>query len=89
MSEIIAKTSITEERLKDIIEKIYIKIIEDKMNNIFESFDISEVVVNKINQMDVRDIEKLFMNVMKKELNAIVNLGAVLGFLLGVMNIFI
>ena len=89
ISNVISISNDSEDNLKDFIERLYIKIIEDKMKDIFGAFDISKVVVDKINLMDVKDIEKLFMSVMKKELNAIINLGAVLGFLLGVLNIFI
>ena len=89
ISYIIMSTSIKEDKIRNSIEKIYTKIVEEKMTNVFEAFNISEVITNKINNMDVRDIEKLFMDVMKKELKAIINLGAVLGFLLGVLNIFI
>lgn len=88
-AELFENLNISEEKFKKVIEKIYTKIVLDKMNNIFNNFNISEVVAKKIKEMDVREIEKLFMKVMKKELNAIVNLGAVLGFILGVINIFI
>ena len=39
--------------------------------------------------MDVKELEKLCLSVMKKELNAVVNLGAVIGFIIGILNIFI
>lgn len=89
LTEIIEKYEISDEKMRNVIEKIYIKIVNEKMSNIFESFNISEVIEKKISEMDIKDVEKLFMSVMKKELNAIVNLGAVLGFLLGCINIFL
>ena len=46
------------------------------------------MVADKINDMDVLELEKLVLTVMKKELDTIVNLGAVIGFLLGILNIF-
>jgi uncharacterized membrane protein YheB (UPF0754 family) len=39
--------------------------------------------------MDVLEMEKLVLSVMKKELNAIVNLGALIGLLIGTLNIFL
>lgn len=89
LTEIVDKYEISDERMRNVIDKIYVKIVNEKMNNIFESFNISEVIERKIKEMDIKDLEKLFMSVMKKELNAIVNLGAVLGFLLGCLNIFL
>ena len=43
----------------------------------------------KINDMDVKELEKLVLSVMKKELNAIVWLGALIGFILGIIMIFV
>lgn len=39
--------------------------------------------------MDVMEIEKLTLSVMKHELDEIVNLGALIGFIIGILNIFI
>ena len=39
--------------------------------------------------MDARELEDLVLSVMKNELQAIVNLGAVIGAVIGVVNIFI
>ena len=38
--------------------------------------------------MDVRELEQLIMSVMKHELAVIVNLGALIGFVLGLFNLF-
>ncbi|MBE5773178.1 MAG: DUF445 family protein [Clostridiales bacterium] len=48
-----------------------------------------KIVEDKINAMDVADFEKLVMSVMKHELSAVVNLGAVIGLVIGVINIFL
>lgn len=89
IESIMQKLDITDEKLKNVIEKVYTKIVEEKMQNVFEALNISEVIQEKINAMDVKEIERLFMVVMKKELNAIVNLGAVLGLILGLINAFL
>ena len=49
--------------------------------------DIAAVVEDKINRMDVREFEKLVLSVMKKELQAVVNLGALIGFVIGLINL--
>ena len=43
----------------------------------------------KINAMSIDELERLVYDVMKKELNAIVNLGALIGFILGLINLLI
>ena len=35
----------------------------------------------------VLELEKLLLSIMKKELNAVVNLGAVIGFVIGCVNL--
>ena len=45
------------------------------------------VDLHKINSMDVLELEKLILIIMKKELNALVNLGALIGFALGLLNL--
>ena len=39
--------------------------------------------------MDVREFEKLVLSVMKKELQAVVNLGALIGFVIGLINLLV
>ena len=48
---------------------------------------ISEIVESKVKAMDVLELEKLLLSIMKKELNAVVNLGAVIGFVIGCVNL--
>lgn len=47
------------------------------------------MVEDKINRMDVREFEKLVLSVMKKELQAVVNLGALIGFVIGLINLLV
>ncbi len=89
IEDLLNKLKISDEDLKQIIKEFYTKIIEEHMQGIFDSLNISKIIENKINDMDIKEIEKLFMIVMKKELNSIVNLGALLGFILGIINIFL
>lgn len=65
------------------IREIYQKFISNFVTNWLDNLDIAGTVERKIKDMDVLDLEKLLLQVMKKELGAIVNLGALLGFLLG------
>ena len=51
--------------------------------------NIASVIETKINDMSVEELEKLVLSVMKNELNMIVSLGAVIGFVIGFINVFI
>ena len=50
------------------------------------NIDIAGVIENKINGMPVDELERLILSVMKKELNTIVSLGALIGVVLGLIN---
>lgn len=71
------------------IESIYRSIITEHLPKILQSIDISKIVRERINEMDVNETEKLIFQVMDKELKAIVWLGALLGLVMGSINILI
>lgn len=71
------------------VESIYRAIINDHLPKILNSIDISKIVRERINEMDVNETEKLIFQVMDKELQAIVWLGALLGLVMGSINCLI
>lgn len=73
----------------DTIESIYRSVITEHLPMILDSIDISKIVRERINEMDVNETEKLIFQVMDKELKAIVWLGALLGLVMGSINIFV
>lgn len=83
-SNLIANSNIN---LVDILMNIYEKEIIEKIPNILSALNISKIVEDKINSMDMLEVEKIILNIMKKELNTLVNLGAIIGFILGLLNL--
>ena len=79
----------TQDKIKAIVVSLYEKLIHSGMSLLLDELNISELVEEKIINMDINELENLVLTVMKKELDTIVNLGAFIGFLLGVLNIFI
>lgn len=59
---------------------------EDIMNKAKERINIQEIVENKINELDLYQLEELIIKVAKKELKHIEILGLVLGFLIGIIQ---
>ena len=57
------------------------------MPEVISKLDIAGMVRRKIDDMEVEQLEDMVMEVMRKELNTIVNLGALIGFLLGLINL--
>lgn len=71
------------------VEFIYRSIITEHLPKILDSIDISKIVRERINEMDVNETEKLIFQVMSKELKTIVWLGALLGLVMGSINILL
>ena len=68
---------------------LYKRIIEEKLGKLLSSLKLSAVVEERINAMKVEEVEELVLSIMNKELGAIVNLGAVIGLILGFINVVI
>ena len=88
ISEITTNIGNSDIDLVSIIMEIYEKFVIEKIPEILKALNIAKIVSDKINNMDVIELEKLILEIMKKELNALVNLGAVIGFILGLINLF-
>ena len=67
----------------------YKTIISEHLPRILEAINIPVIIESRINEMDMNETEKLIFQVMDKELKAIVWLGALLGTVMGCVNIFI
>lgn len=76
-------------KIQNQIAQIYDKCMRDFAKEIARSFPVSSIVEERIKKMDPLELEELVLSVMKHELNMLVNLGALIGFLLGILNIFI
>lgn len=75
--------------IRSALTSVCARLVKSGIDKIFDTLDIQAMVEEKINAMSVDDLEDLVFTVMKKELNTIVNLGALIGLVLGVLNIFL
>lgn len=75
--------------LPDIIEQIYRVLVAEKLPVILTAVRFSDIVEDRINAMDVAQVEELVLVIMKKELGAVINIGALIGFILGLVNVAI
>lgn len=73
----------------DFLIRIYVNIIHNNLEQILSGIDISKIVEDRIASFDVVQLEQMIFGIMKKELNAIVYLGALLGFLMGWLNLLL
>lgn len=89
VGEIIESIPLGEEKIRALVESIYVKFVGDKAGELAEQFHIAKVVEEKVNGMDVLEVENILMSIMKKELNAVINLGALIGFIIGLLNLLL
>ena len=87
--DLLAQFDLDEHTVRKAVIDAYRKIVIQSVDGILQSVNISSLVEEKINDMSIEEMEKLVQDVMKKELNAIVNLGALIGFILGIINVLI
>ena len=78
-----------EDQIRSIIEATYEKLIGSIGKKFSEFIDVSSIVRSKVEQMDAATLERLCLDVMKNELSAVVNLGGLIGFILGAFNLII
>ena len=84
--EALNRIGFEEDAARNLILKIYDTVVIDKIAEIVREFDFTGMVENRIANMDVLEVEKMLLTVIKKELNAVVNLGAYIGFFLGLFT---
>ena len=73
-------------QLRAILLDGYRQIISVHLPKILSTIDISRIIRDRINEMDIEEGERIVLEVMDKELRAIVWLGALLGGIIGMVN---
>lgn len=89
VGSLVAKVNDSNLPVDDILWNAYKALVHKKLGAALKRLDISHMVEEKIDSMDVLEMETLVLSVMKKQLNAVVNLGAVIGFVLGLLNLLL
>lgn len=75
------------EQAENTIISLYRTLVTEQLPRILDTLNISKIIEERINEMDVKETERLILEVMNKELKAIVWLGALLGFVMGCVNL--
>ena len=73
-------------QIKGGIFNAYRVIITEHLPRILQDIDISGIIEQRINEMDMAEAEAIILDVMRKELRAIVWLGALLGCIMGTLT---
>ena len=76
------------ESLKRDVVKLYSEKVNVELPRLLRTIDISKIVEDKIQSMDMPTVERLVLDVANNELYMLVWLGGLLGAVIGVANIF-
>lgn len=71
----------------DFLWEKYVYFIEHKSAALIKELDLQRIVEERINGYDVAQLENIILTISKKELNALVWLGGLLGMLMGFINL--
>jgi len=77
------------DQIESKIEMLYVAFVENNIDTFLKNFEVAKIVENEVNDFSVMDIERLIFTIVDKELNAITWFGALLGFVMGIVYIFI
>lgn len=76
-----------EKEAVDFLWEKYVYFIEQKSAALLKALDLQKIVEERINGYDIAQLEKIIFAISKKELNALVWLGGLLGMLMGFVNL--
>jgi len=74
-------------RIVDKVAALYEGIVRDHLEAMVRTAKIDKIVQRRIDSLDAAQIEEAAFGIMRRELKAIVYLGAVLGFFMGFINL--
>lgn len=76
-----------QEQAVDYIMNLYVILLGNNLEKLLQAVNLEKIVVSKINSFDAEQLEAMIFGIMKRELKAIVYLGALLGFFMGFINL--
>jgi len=73
--------------LADYFQKMASKMLASEVPGLVQSLNISKIVTEKINSLDLMRLERLLLSIMEEQFKYINLFGALLGFLIGCLNL--
>ncbi len=77
------------EEIERAFESMYTDFVKNNLAGFLQMIDVSKLVEKEINSFSVEEMEGLILGIVDKELSAITWFGGLLGFLIGIIYIFI
>lgn len=73
--------------LKNMIWNKYLEFLQNKFGTFLSTLNIQRIIEDKINAYNFNELENMIMEISKKELNALVWFGGLLGVMMGFINL--
>ena len=89
LCDLYARYSDKEDMIIEKLTDMYTGILGDNLGRLLKAINIEKIVVDKINSLNPAELETVIFDIAKRELRAIVYLGALLGFLMGFINLLL
>jgi uncharacterized membrane protein YheB (UPF0754 family) len=71
------------------VQQLAPKIIDKQVDYLEENLDIEEIIKNRVELLKPAELEKLLMNILSNEFRFIEAIGAVIGFIIGLIQVSI
>ena len=79
----------SDEALRGALRELYLRFMKTHVRPIVESIDVGGMITEKIVLMTAEEVEDLVLAVVRRELRLVVLFGALVGGIIGAVNIFI
>lgn len=89
ISNHLEELKVTRDQIEEVIRLAYERFMRDYIMDVAKVFDIATLTERKIIEFKSEEIEELVNLTIKAEMQAVVNLGAVIGVVIGFVNSFI
>lgn len=75
------------EAFKEKVWDMYLELLDKKSARFLKRLDVSSIVEQKINELDMQELEDLILSISRKELRSLVWIGGLLGAVIGFVNL--
>lgn len=86
---LLKRVDISDEQMRAAIRKKYRAAVDRGVEALLTKISVSDIVADAVDSMSVDELEDMVLSVMKKEFDVIINLGALIGFVLGLLNLVV
>ncbi|MFO7731081.1 MAG: DUF445 family protein [Spirochaetia bacterium] len=83
IAEILGLSEVDKDKMEAEATRLFLKVLNEQVPLILESVDVRTLVVEKIDTLDIEKVEDLILQVIRSHLRWISAFGAILGFLIG------